>query len=44
MADAGRVDVLGPLVQARDIRTAWETLSTDRRRAVIDALMMIKSA
>ena len=42
MADAGRTDVLGPLVLAKDVRAAWEALSTDRRRAVIDALMIIR--
>jgi hypothetical protein len=42
MADAGRVDVFGPLVRARNVRKAWEALSTDRQRVVIDALMIIK--
>jgi hypothetical protein len=42
MADAGRVDVLGPLVLADDVRTVWEGLSVDRQRVVIDALMIIK--
>ena len=41
MADAGRIDVLGPLVRARDVRKAWKALNTDRQRAVIDALMTI---
>ena len=31
--------LLGPLVQADDVRAAWEALSTDRQRVVIDALM-----
>jgi site-specific DNA recombinase len=42
MADAGRTDVLGPLVQADDVRAVWEALSTDRQRVVIDVLMTIK--
>jgi DNA invertase Pin-like site-specific DNA recombinase len=42
MADAGRVDVLGPLVLAGDVRAVWEALSTARQRVVIDALMIIK--
>jgi site-specific DNA recombinase len=42
MADAGRVDVFGPLVRARNVRKAWEALSTDRQRVVIDALMIIR--
>jgi site-specific DNA recombinase len=45
MANAGRTDVLGPLVQAGDaaaVRASWEALSTERRRVVIDALMTIR--
>jgi hypothetical protein len=42
MADAGRVDVLGPLVLAGDVRAVWEALSVDRQRVVIDALMIIR--
>jgi site-specific DNA recombinase len=41
MADAGRTDVLGPLIQAGDVRAAWEALTVDRQRAVIDALMIV---
>jgi site-specific DNA recombinase len=41
IADAGRVDVLGPLVGAEDVRAAWEGLDTDRQRAVIDTLMTV---
>jgi DNA invertase Pin-like site-specific DNA recombinase len=41
MADAGRVDVLGPLVSADDVRAVWDTLSVARRRAVIDTLMVV---
>ncbi|MFZ0158821.1 MAG: recombinase family protein [Kineosporiaceae bacterium] len=38
IADAGRVNVLGPLVGAQDVHAAWDLLSLDRRRAVIDVL------
>jgi DNA invertase Pin-like site-specific DNA recombinase len=41
MADAGRVDVLGPLVIADDVRAAWDSLSAARRRAVVDLLMTV---
>lgn len=41
LADAGRADILGPLVGADDVRVAWEGLGTDRRRAVIDALVVV---
>jgi DNA invertase Pin-like site-specific DNA recombinase len=41
MADAGRVDILGPLVSAEDAAAVWETLSTSRRRAVIDVLATV---
>jgi DNA invertase Pin-like site-specific DNA recombinase len=41
MTDAGRADVLGPLVNARDVRKAWEALPNARKRAVIDTLMKI---
>jgi site-specific DNA recombinase len=41
MADAGRVDVLGPLVNADDVQAVWDRLSTARQRAVIDALMVV---
>lgn len=40
LADSGRVGVLGPLVGAEDVRSAWEALDTDRRRAVIEALFL----
>jgi DNA invertase Pin-like site-specific DNA recombinase len=42
MADAGRVDLLGPLVTADDVRVAWDDLSTARRRAVVDLLMTVQ--
>jgi site-specific DNA recombinase len=42
MADAGRVDVLGPLVTASDVQAAWDGLSVDRRRRVVDTLAVIR--
>jgi DNA invertase Pin-like site-specific DNA recombinase len=42
MADAGRVDVLGPLVGAQDVCAAWDGLSVARRRAVIDTLATVR--
>jgi site-specific DNA recombinase len=41
MADAGRVDVLGPLVRADEVQEAWDQLSTARQRAVVDLLMTV---
>lgn len=38
-ADAGRVNVLGPLGGSEDVRAAWEALDTDRQRMVIETLM-----
>ncbi|PRX95616.1 recombinase family protein [Allonocardiopsis opalescens] len=42
MADAGRVDILGPLVHADDTRAEWEGYETSRRRLVIGALMTVR--
>ncbi|GIH51933.1 Site-specific DNA recombinase [Microbispora rosea] len=42
LADAGRVDVLGPLVKADDVAAVWETLGTARQRLVIDTLMIVR--
>ncbi|MER5674800.1 recombinase family protein [Pseudonocardia alni] len=42
IADAGRVDVLGPLVGAEDVSVAWKALSPERRRAVVDVLMTVR--
>jgi DNA invertase Pin-like site-specific DNA recombinase len=42
MADAGRVNIFGPLVKAKDVRRVWQSLSTDNQRKVIDALMIIR--
>jgi hypothetical protein len=41
LTDAGRAKVLGPLVGAENVRTAWESLDTDRQRAVVDALVSV---
>ena len=41
LADLGRESALAPLVAAPDVVTAWEALSTDQKRAVVDALMVI---
>jgi len=41
IADAGRVDVLGPLLAADDAAEAWGVLDMDRRRAVVDLLMEV---
>lgn len=39
--NAGRVDVLGPLIKAADVRAVWEAMDTDRQRVVIDTLMTV---
>lgn len=41
MADAGRVDVLGPLVTAVDVQAAWDGLGTSKKRAVIAVLATV---
>ncbi|TQM62579.1 recombinase family protein [Humibacillus xanthopallidus] len=41
LADAGRVDVLGPLVRATDVRAVWDGLSLEHRRAIIDTLATV---
>lgn len=41
LADAGRADVLGPLVAAQDVAAAWAELGTDRQRVVVDTLIEI---
>jgi DNA invertase Pin-like site-specific DNA recombinase len=41
MTEAGRVDVLGPLVNTDDVRKVWEGLSVARQRRVIDVLMKV---
>lgn len=42
LASESREDVLRPLVDAGDVRAAWRALDTDRKRAVIDALMEVR--
>lgn len=41
LADAGRVDVLGDLIAAKDVAAVWESLPLERRRAVVATLMRI---
>ncbi|SDM01572.1 Site-specific DNA recombinase [Geodermatophilus siccatus] len=41
LADAGRVSVLGELLAAGDVRAVWDGLDLDRRRAVVDALLIV---
>ena len=41
MAEAGRVDVLAPLIGAEDIASAWEALDLSKKRAVISMLATI---
>ncbi|MDV8146265.1 recombinase family protein [Arthrobacter sp. B10-11] len=41
LTDAGRVNVLGPMVQSDDTRKAWDSLSVSQRQAVIGTLMTV---
>jgi len=41
IADAGRVDVLGALIGASDVKARWDELTIDRQRTVVDALMTV---
>jgi DNA invertase Pin-like site-specific DNA recombinase len=41
MADAGRVDLLGPLIRTDDARSAWDCLSDSTKRAVVDTLVTV---
>lgn len=41
MADAGRVDLLGPLISAPDVEAAWLAYDKSRKRLVIDMLMAV---
>lgn len=41
LADAGRVDTLGPLVTAEDVQAAWDAMPTDHRRRVVETLMTV---
>lgn len=40
-ADAGKVNILGSLIGASNVRAAWEAKGTDRQRSVVDALMTV---
>ncbi|TCK25448.1 DNA invertase Pin-like site-specific DNA recombinase [Pseudonocardia endophytica] len=42
IADAGMVDKLGALVRADDVAAAWDELTRDRRRAVLDVLAEVR--
>jgi hypothetical protein len=42
MADAGRVDLLGPLVGAEDVRATWDAYGRSRQRLVIDMLVVVR--
>jgi site-specific DNA recombinase len=41
MEDLGRESVLAPLIAAENTEKAWKDTPTDRRRAVVDALMTV---
>lgn len=41
LADAGRVDILGDLVDTDDVRAVWDSLSGARQRRVVDILMKV---
>lgn len=41
MADAGRVDLLGPLIGAENVAQAWENYDKGRKRLVVDALVTV---
>lgn len=41
MADAGRLDLLGPLVSAPDVERAWFAYDKARQRLVIDMVMRV---
>ena len=41
LAELGRESVLAPLIAAENTARAWEDLGDDRRRAVVDALMVV---
>ncbi|MGI5144838.1 recombinase family protein [Plantactinospora sp. CA-294935] len=42
MANAGRLEILGPLVRADDVQAAVLSLDTDRLRTVVNVLMVVK--
>jgi len=39
--DLDRAAVLGDLVRSADVAAVWERLDLDRRRAVVDCLMVV---
>jgi site-specific DNA recombinase len=41
-ADAGRVDILGDIVNASDVRAVWDALLIERKRGIIDALAVVR--
>jgi len=41
LTDAGRADILGPIVGAEDVAAVWESLGIDRQRAIVDLLMTV---
>lgn len=41
MADAGRADLLGPLITADDVPSAWGAYGRSRQRLVIDMVMRV---
>ena len=41
LSDAGRVDILGPLLAARDIGAAWKLLTVARQRAILATLARV---
>jgi site-specific DNA recombinase len=42
LADEGRTDVLGPLLAGGDVRRAWDRLSVDRQRPIVDTLLEVR--
>lgn len=42
LADAGRVDVLGPLLTGTDVQKSWDALGVPRQRLVVDTLVEVR--
>jgi site-specific DNA recombinase len=42
IADAGKRDILAPLIGADDVRAVWDGMRLDTRRAVVDTLMTVR--
>ena len=42
IADAGRVDILGPLIAAENVAAAWDILTVARQRAIVDILATVR--